>query len=154
MSHLADMMANMRTERDVIPPGYCLLPFLRCPQSFLFLFALHKVTAISGSSDIHSQLFRGRQRRGPLENGNQSVAGKSFLTDMSGWLAVRISASQCSLLLHTTAKPLLSWTTRTCHPTIPEFSKFYKTSGLVMGCNSDWCPTISCSIETRTLCIP
>lgn len=65
---------NMRTERVVVPPGYFLLPFLRCPQSFLFLFALHEVTAISGLSDIHGQLFRGRQRRGSLEAGN--VAGK------------------------------------------------------------------------------
>lgn len=107
---MADMMANinMRTEReDVVPPGYFLLPFLRCPQSFLFLFALHKVTAISGLSDIHSKLFRGRQRRGPLENGNQSVAGKSSLTDVSGWLLVSVSASQCCLLLHATDKTVI-----------------------------------------------
>lgn len=108
VSHMADMMANinMRTERDVVPPGYFLLPFLRCPQSFLFLFALHKVTAISGLSDIHSQLYRGRQRRGPLENGNQSVARKSFLTDVSGWLLVSASASLCCLL-HTTATAVI-----------------------------------------------
>lgn len=110
VSHMRDMMANIntRTEReDVVPPGYFLLPFLRCPQSFLFLFALHKVTAISGLSDIHSKLFRGRQRRGPLENGNQSVAGKSFLTDVSGWLLISVSASQCCLLLHTTDKTVI-----------------------------------------------
>lgn len=125
---MADMMANtnMRTERDVIPPGYFLLPFLRCPQSFLFLFALYKVTAISGLSDIHSQLFRGRQRRDPLEDGNQSVARKSFLADLPGWLLVSVSASLCCLL-HATAKPLLSRTTHECCPAIPEFNTFYMT---------------------------
>lgn len=61
--------------RGYAPPGYFLFPFLRCSWCFLFLLASHKVTAISGLSDIHSQLFEGGQRRGPLENGNQSVAG-------------------------------------------------------------------------------
>lgn len=120
VSHMADMMANinMRTERDVLPPGYLVLPFLRCPQSFLFLFALHKVTAISGLSDFHSQLFRGRQRRGPLENGNQSVARKSLVTDVSGWLLVSVSASLSCLLHSTTAVQLNNTWMPSCYPGI------------------------------------
>lgn len=73
---MADMMANVHErarERDIVPPGYFLLPFLRCPWCFLFLFALHKVTAISGASDIDTQLFKGRQRRRLLEDRNVSA---------------------------------------------------------------------------------
>lgn len=101
-------------ERDIIPPGYFLLPFLRCPWCFLFLFASHKVTAISRASDIHCQLFKGRQRRRLLENRNRSAAGKKKLSD---W-CVRVASRQCLCFA------LLSWTTPKFSPTILEFNNF------------------------------
>lgn len=50
-------------EGEVVPPGYLLLPLLRRPGSFLFLFALNEVPTVGGFGDFHSQLLNDKPER-------------------------------------------------------------------------------------------
>lgn len=61
-SGLQSVINMERANRDV-PPGYLLLPLLCCPQSILFLFALHKIPAISSLCDLHGHLCRDGEKR-------------------------------------------------------------------------------------------
>lgn len=62
------------------PPGYFLLPFLRCSRHFLLLLASHKVTAVGGLGDVHSELFewrRGGRQRDRTIRGHKSVFART-----------------------------------------------------------------------------